>query len=174
MSRGSGGIGGAIRSVASAMMMGELREKLGKQQHTDISSLRRPEIIEVLKDIRNSLDHELEDRSYTSGITVHKQHPAVTILDHHIEALQDLDSGKVHDSLRPASTWRGAALTAEQKRQDIQLVNEVILVQSWKGLATRREAEEYVAAGCRKAGKRRKGEEITARVLKSLRDHLKR
>jgi hypothetical protein len=76
--------------------------------------------------------------------------------------------------LRPASIERGAALTAEQNRQDIQLINDVIVVQTWKGFARRREAEEYVAAGCRKTGKRRKGEEITAKMLKSLRDHLKR
>jgi hypothetical protein len=174
MSRGTGGIGNAIRSVESARMIGELRDKLDKQQSKNVSGIGRHEITDILKDIRNVLDHEMKDRSYTYSITIHRQHPAVTILDHHIEALQDLDSGKVHNSLRPASIERGAALTAEQNRQDIQLINDVIVVQTWKGFARRREAEEYVAAGCRKTGKRRKGEEITAKMLKSLRDHLKR
>jgi hypothetical protein len=127
MSSGTGGIGNAIRSVESARMMGELRDKLDKKQYKDISSIRRSEIIEILKETRKLLDHELEDRSYISGITVREQHSAVAILDHHIEALEDLDSGKVHNSLRPASIGRGAARTAEQKRQDIQLVNDVIL-----------------------------------------------
>lgn len=172
MNCGTGGIGDAIRSVESARVMSELRDKLDKQRRTDIS--RRSEIVTILKDIKNSLDHWLEDRSYTFSITLYTQHPIITILDHHIETLEDLDSGKVHNSLRPASTGRGAALTAEQKRQDIQLLNDVIVVQTWKGFTRRREAEEYVAACYQKVGERRKGQKVTAKMLKNLRDHLTR
>jgi hypothetical protein len=39
MSRGTGGIGNAIRSVESARMIGELRDKLDKQQSKNVSGI---------------------------------------------------------------------------------------------------------------------------------------
>ena len=40
--------------------------------------------------------------------------------------------------------------------------------------ATRREAEEYSAKRFRKGRKKRRGQEITAKMLKSLWDHFKK
>ena len=116
----------------------------------------------------------LEKHNIQRRLEIHLQHKAVGQLNNLIEALKDLENGKPHVALRPAATKKGAALTAEQKRQDALLVDMVTIVQQWKGFPNRREAEEYVAARFTKAGKKRRGQEITAKMLKSLRDHFKK
>jgi hypothetical protein len=160
------------RSRCSAVS--EFRKELDELTFADVWTLNRNELIIMLSIISQFLDKILRKTEYTERLEIHLQHEAVGQLNNLIEALKDLENGKTHDALRPAATKKGAALTAAQKRQDALLVNMVTIVQQWKGFPSRREAEEYVAERLRKGGKKRRGQEITAKMLKSLRDHFKK
>jgi hypothetical protein len=54
------------------------------------------------------------------------------------------------------------------------LLDTTVILQQHLGLATLAEAERILAKKLRNAGVKRKGEFITARMLKSLRDHPKK
>ncbi len=172
MNRSIGGLGDAV-SVLEGASIKELRAVLDQKVYSDAETLTSKVAIDTLRCIRDVLDVALGDTIFTQKIEVHLQHKAIEVLDSVIEALEDLDKGVVHEALQSSSSNRGAALTAEQKRQDIQWLNNVTIVQRWKGLKTRHEAEVWYAERLRKAGKKRRGDEPTAVMLKSLRDHPK-
>jgi hypothetical protein len=155
------------------MSIEELKAKLDALNYLDGSALTRKDLIDTLKVIRDLLDDILADTIFAEWIEIHLQHKAIGVLDSGIDALKDLDNGVVHEALKSAPTNRGAALTTEQKRLDTLLVDNVTIFQHAKGFRTRREAEDDVAKRLTKAGKKRQGEEITAKMLKSLRNHPK-
>jgi hypothetical protein len=155
------------------MLIEELKAKLDELNYSNGSAFTRKDLIDTLKVIRDVLDDILADTKVVPGIEIHLQHKAIGVLDSGIDALEDLDNGVVHEALKSASTNRGAALTTEQKREDTLLIDNVAIVQHAKGLRTRHEAEEDLADRLTKAGKKRRGEVITAKMLKSLRNHPK-
>jgi hypothetical protein len=155
------------------MSIEDLKAKLDELNYSNGSTFSRKDLIDTWNVIVGVLDDILADTIFVQGIEVHLQHKAIGLLDSGIDALEDLNHGVVHEALIPASTNRGAALTTEQKRLDTLLVDNVTIVQHAKGFRTRREAEEDLAERLTKAGKKRQGEEITAKMLKSLRNHPK-
>jgi hypothetical protein len=140
----------AKRAAEDATAVSEFRKELDELTFADVSTIKRNELIMFLSTVSKCLDKILGEAEYTERFEIHLQHKAVGQLNNLIEALKDLENGKVHDALSPAATKKGASLTAEQKRQDALLVDTVTIVQQWKGFATRREAEEYVALASRK------------------------
>jgi hypothetical protein len=101
-----------------------------------------------------------------------RPHHAMALLDELIDALHDLDSGKTHSALKPASYAANASLTTRERKWDDELLNAVTIVQSAKRFKTRKEAEEFLAENLNAAGKTRRGKPYTRKTLKRLRDDL--
>jgi hypothetical protein len=110
-----------LRAAQDAEAMSELRKELEELTFADVSTLNRNESIPILSIFSRFLDTILGEIEYTEKIEIHLQHKAVGQLNNLIEALKDLENGKPHVALRPAASKKGAALTAEQKRQDALL-----------------------------------------------------
>jgi hypothetical protein len=157
-----------IRAIHDANAMAELRAGLDDLKIASAWTFERAEVIALLSIVAKVLDNSMEESVYV-------QHGAVGLLDRFIEALEDLNRGKVHRALLPArGTGANKALTAEERRVDQVLLASVVIVRRAKNHKTRSEAERYLARTCQKAGLTRRGKKITAQMLKSLRDHPKK
>jgi hypothetical protein len=157
---------------------GEPPEWVRHLESVEISSvytMERSEIVSILKVLVDHLGPLLAETKYTSTeIEIINEHVTVGQVRHLILGLEDLDRGLVHQALKPASAQANAALSAEQRDYDRLLLEAVAIAQGTKGFSTLRQAEKYVAERLAKAGRTRRGEPITASVLRSLRDHPKK
>lgn len=156
-----------LRSIHDASAMAELRERLNELKIASAWTFERAEILALLNIMADVLDNSMEESAYV-------QHGAVGLLDRFIEALEDLDRGKVHPALKRAGHTANAALTAQQRRQDQVWLEAVSVLKRARGYPNRGRAERELAGILRKAGKTRMGEPVTAAMLKSLRDHPKK
>jgi hypothetical protein len=110
----------------------------------------------------------------SAGQSLVVDHPAVANLDELIDAIADLDQGKTHLALKPASRAANASLSTKQRKRDNALLEAVLVIRQANGFRTRSEAEHELAKNLREAGYQRNGKPITAVLLKRLRDNAKR
>jgi len=97
-------------------------------------------------------------------------HPAIALLDNLVGALNDLDNGKTHETLKPSPYGAKASLTAEEIRERDALLQTVDIVQYRYKLKSRAAAEKKLALELKKRGKKYGGKPVTAQMLKSWRD----
>jgi hypothetical protein len=107
------------------------------------------------------------------GIIV-TDHPALALLDDLIDALTDLDNGKTHDVFKVLPYAPNASLTTKERKSDDVILKTVLVVKRAKGYKTRKEAEKFLADRLNKAGKKRRGQRYTVKMLKRLRDDRKK
>jgi hypothetical protein len=166
----------ASRQTDDARSMAALRTRLDELIAGSIAKpLTRPNAIDLLTAFSESLGPTLaEERAGAASHTVlYLQHPAIGLLNQLIDALGDLDNGKVDEALKHSTHQANAALSIRQRKEDKLLLDSVAIIQQAGGLKTRHEAEGSLARKLNKAGKTRRDKRFTGPMLKKLRDHSK-
>ena len=145
------------RDAVDAHTMAALRNSLDEFiNRPGAKTLTRPNIVAVLRSISAGLGPST-DRTLAVIKTVEivvASHLAIALLNEFIEVLEDLNSGKIHDALKPVTDGANSA-----KR--------------WKRVGKRVQAGRFPVEHKRKAAKSRRDIEMTTGMLKSLRDHQK-
>lgn len=108
-------------------------------------------ISEFLKPLTDKVICEIDD---TLVVT---DHPAIALLDEHIDAIEDRD--------KPA-----AALSRKQRKLDQALLEAALVVQRARGLKTIAAADDQVERALRRKGYLRRGKAIRHGTIKRLRD----
>ena len=166
-----------LRESRDAAAMAELRSRLDELIAGSIAKrLTRLNAIALLTAFSECLGPTLaEERDLSEpDVVLCLQHAAIGLLDQLIDALKDLDNGKVDDALKRSPHQANAALTIRQRKEDQLWLDSVVIFQGWKRLKDRKQAERLVAQMLNRAGKARKGKRITGPMLKKLRDYSKK
>ena len=104
-----------------------------------------------------------------SPFAVEVPHPALSVLDKAIAALEGLLAGDKPPKAFERQIWGSAALSQARRAWDDWLLRQVDHVMESRGFRHRTKAEYEVAAVLRKEGVTRKGRPITGKDLKDLR-----
>jgi hypothetical protein len=152
---------------AIALLRGELDSAFGAGR-----ALTRDTALQLLQIFSDTLGPSLRiaEGETDSGDVVVTDHPGILLLDELRDAIDDLKNAKSHPALEPASYGANASKSSKLAKSDRALL-ELVEVTKWdKQFKTRKEAEVEVAARLKKKGTKRKGDEITPTLLKSIRD----
>ena len=139
------------------------------------SVLTRHNAIALLEVIKESLIPALYKPVAVSAqqpLAVH--HPAMVMLMELLDALSDLDRGKANKIFRAASDQTHAALPLGRIKLNQALIETVDQIQRGHKLKTRRQAERILAGNLRSIGFDVDGTPVTAGMLKSVRDHMRK
>ena len=116
-----------LRESRDADAMAALRSRLDELMAGSIAKpLTRPNAIALLTALAECLEPALaEERNISaSDLTLHLEHAAIGLLNQLIDALKDLDNGKVDDALKRSTHQANAGLTIRQRKED-QLLLEL-------------------------------------------------
>jgi hypothetical protein len=167
----------AEREADDAHIIGELRKDFDEiMKGPDAKMPTRANVARLFRTIVDRLRPSMSIHLVTlkRGGQVVTDHPAIALLCEFLDYFGDIDSGKLHAIFKPAPHGATAALTAKQREQDRIWLKSVDIIKRRYGLPTKSAAERLLAVKLRKAGKTRRGKPVSARTLKSLRDHLRR
>lgn len=174
---GLGHISDITREQTDIIAMAELRKKLDAlMSDRKKQELTRPNAIALLETIRDGIGPSLEKPIDITGEgdVIYVDHPGVALLEDIVDSLLDLDDGKTNQALKRSSMGANASLPRKQRKQDRVWREAVLVIQRHFNTPTRKRAEDLLARKLTSAGVTRSGEEITASMLKSLRDHKKK
>ena len=130
----------------------------------------RYDIIKILESISDFVDSISTDKilSQDDELIVLAEHPAVTILNHFIAALKDLNNGNVDKRLKSPAGFGGAAHKAAEASDITLWLNTVEIVRQHEDI-TYAKAEGKVASVLSKAKVKHRGRYVTAEKLRRWR-----
>ena len=164
---------GIARDAHHAKTMRDLRARLDDTMEREGALvLTRDSALALLRAISEGLKPSMDLFVGPAGedVLLVKNHPALNLLDELIDALADLDNGKPHRALKPASYAANASLSASQRKWDDELLIAVEESKRARGLKTRKEAEQFLADRLNASKYTRRGKPYSAESLKTLRD----
>jgi hypothetical protein len=126
--------------------------------------------IRVMSEATRSVMQNVIGRLSTGEFVV-TNHSVIEMLDQVMDVFADLDSGKKHSALMPASHKANAARTTEQRKWDETLLHLVLTAKRKHRFRTFAQAAHFVARGLRARGETRDGVPITAEMLTQIKDY---
>ena len=122
---------GIARDAHDAKTMRDLRARLDDiMEREGARVLTRDGALALLRAISEGLkpSTDLFVGPVGEDVLLVKNHPALNLLDELIDALADLDNGKPHCALKPASYAANASLSTSQRKWDDELLIAVEVI----------------------------------------------